>query len=124
MTGFKRILIVEDEPTFRSIVVRNLRARDFEVEEAETTNDAVALIASATPDVILLDINLPGRSGWDLLRQLKAEGKHIPTIIVSAVRVSTERLDEFKPLAYLPKPFPLEALLRVVENGVDVEAES
>jgi DNA-binding response OmpR family regulator len=119
MTRFKRILIVEDEPTFRSIVVRNLRARGFEVDEAETTNDAVVLIGNAPPDVILLDINLPGRSGWDLLRQLKSEGKHIPTIIVSAVRVSTERLDEFKPLAYLPKPFPLEALLRVVENGAE-----
>jgi DNA-binding response OmpR family regulator len=124
MAAYKKILIVEDEPTFRSIVVRNLRARGFEVEEAENTDDAIALLTSRTPDLILLDINLPGPSGWELLRHLKASGRHIPTIIVSAVRVNPERLEEFKPLAYLPKPFPLEALLRIVENGAEIEAET
>jgi DNA-binding response OmpR family regulator len=124
MATYKKILIVEDEPTFRSIVVRNLCARGFDVEEAENTNDAIALLTSNTPDVILLDINLPGPSGWEVLRHLKATGRQIPTIIVSAVRVSTERLEEFKPLAYLPKPFPMEALLRIVENGREIEAES
>jgi DNA-binding response OmpR family regulator len=63
---------------------------------------------------MLLDLNLPDRSGWDLMRQLKSQGVSVPTIIVSAVRVSQERLDEFRPLAYLPKPFPLEMLLRLV----------
>jgi CheY-like chemotaxis protein len=124
MASYKKILIVEDEPIFRSIVVRNLRVRGFDVEEVENTNAAIALLASSTPDVILLDINLPGPSGWELLRHLKADGRHIPSIIVSAVRVGPERLEEFKPLAYLPKPFPLEALLRIVENGAEIETES
>jgi hypothetical protein len=48
----------------------------------------------------------------------------VPTIIVSAVRVSEERLAEFKPKAYLPKPFPLEALLRIVEDGEPAEVEA
>lgn len=123
MTKYKRILLVEDEPTFRSIVARNLRARGFEITEAATAHEATAALET-NPDLILLDINLPDRSGWDLLRQMKSQARQIPTIIVSAVRVSTERLDEFKPLAYLPKPFPLEALLRLVENGHPVEAEA
>jgi DNA-binding response OmpR family regulator len=117
MAGYHNILIVEDEEVFRKIVARNLRARGCVVEEAETAAEAVVHLNRQLPDVMLLDISLPDRSGWDLLRQLQAQGKNVPTIIVSAVRVSQDRLDQFKPLAYLPKPFPLEALLRVVESG-------
>lgn len=116
MAEYKRILIVEDEPTFRAIVVRNLRARGYEVREAATAKEAMAALSGKLPDILLLDLNLPDRSGWDVLRQLRAEKRSVPTVIVSAVRVSQERLDEFAPVAYLPKPFPLEALLRVVEG--------
>ena len=63
---------------------------------------------------MLLDISLPDRTGWDVLRELRERGLVVPTIIVSAVRVGPSRLAEFRPLAYLPKPFPLEALLRLV----------
>ena len=48
------------------------------------------------------------------MRELRRLGIEVPTIVVSAVRVSQSRLDEFHPMAYLPKPFPLEALLRLV----------
>ena len=47
-------------------------------------------------------------------RGLQVRGNAVPTIIISAVRVNQNRLDEFHPLAYLPKPFPLDALLRLV----------
>jgi DNA-binding response OmpR family regulator len=124
MAAYTRILIVEDEPVFRAIVSRNLRARGCEVEEAETAAAALSSLSRQLPDLILLDISLPDRSGWDLLRQLQAQGKIVPTVIVSAVRVSQDRLDEFKPLAYLPKPFPLEALLRIVETGQPAEVEA
>jgi hypothetical protein len=49
-----------------------------------------------------------------VLRELKRRGTDVPAIVVSAVRVSRSRLEEFHPLAYLPKPFPIEALLRLV----------
>lgn len=112
--GYQRILLVEDDPTFRAIVSRNLKARGCDIREAETAAGAIAELKRALPDLLLLDINLPDRTGWDVLRYLRAEGKEVPTAIISAVRVSVERLAEFKPLAYLPKPFPLEALLRLV----------
>ena len=63
---------------------------------------------------MVLDLNLPDRSGWDGLRELRSQGIEVPTIVVSAVRVGPVRLAEFKPLAYLPKPFPLETLLHLI----------
>ena len=114
---YRRILIVEDEATLRRVIVRNLVGRGHLVQEAETVGAAIMAITDERPDLILLDINLPDRTGWDLLRELRNREIAIPTIIVSAVRVSQGRIAEFSPLAYLPKPFPLEALLRIVEGG-------
>jgi DNA-binding response OmpR family regulator len=115
--AYRRILIVEDEATLRRVISRNLVGRGHLVQEAETVGAAIKAINDGRPDLILLDINLPDRTGWDLLRDLRSREIIIPTIIVSAVRVSQGRIAEFSPLAYLPKPFPLEALLRIVEGG-------
>jgi DNA-binding response OmpR family regulator len=112
--AYRRILLVEDEATLRSIIVRNLTARGCEVREAATAAEAIAELERALPELLLLDINLPDRSGWDVLRELRERRLEVPTAVVSAVRVSHERLEEFGPLGYLPKPFPLEALLRLV----------
>lgn len=113
MAEKKRVLIVEDEPVLRDVIARNLTAHGCEVRQAENVAEAIEQLSAET-DIMLLDINLPDRTGWDVLRHLKREGRHVPTVIVSAVRVGPERLAEFGPLAYLPKPFPIEALLRVV----------
>ena len=108
------MLIVEDEATLRRVIARNLTGRGIQVREAETAAAALAAVRAQRPDLLLLDINLPDRTGWDVLRELQRLGLSVPTIVVSAVRVNAGRLVEFSPLAYLPKPFPLEALLSLV----------
>src|SRR6476620_10815688 len=120
--AYQRILLVEDEATLRRVIARNLVGRGHLVREAGPGGVALEAIAAERPDLILLDINLPDRTGWDLLRELRSLGITIPTIIVSAVRVSQGRIAEFSPLAYLPKPCPLEALLRIVAGGCRVAA--
>ncbi len=110
------VLLVEDEATLRQVIARNLAGRGYQVREAATASEALQATKERLPDLLLLDINLPDRSGWDVLRELRRQGIEIPTVVVSAVRVSPGRLAEFKPIAYLPKPFPLESLLRVVED--------
>jgi DNA-binding response OmpR family regulator len=112
--SYRRVLLVEDEPALRRIIARNLTTRGLDVVEAGTVGEALTALNLETPDLILLDINLPDRSGWDVLRDLQRRHIAVPTIVVSAVRVSQSRLDEFKPMAYLPKPFPIDALLRLV----------
>ena len=111
---YQRVLVVEDEAPLRLVIARNLTSRGVQVREAATAGDALQAVSAELPDLLLLDINLPDRTGWDVLRVLKQRNVQVPTIVVSAVRVSQGRLDEFHPLAYLPKPFPIEALLRLV----------
>jgi DNA-binding response OmpR family regulator len=113
-TTYRRVLIVEDEATLRRIIAINLTGRGLLVREAETAEAAVGAVAHERPDLILLDINLPDRTGWDVLRELRRREIEVPTIVISAVRANPSRLAEFHPLAYLPKPFPIEALLRLV----------
>ncbi len=121
---FQRVVIVEDEGVLRRIVARNLRARGFEVIEAATAEDAIRAALTLAPDLMLLDINLPDRTGWDVLRVLRERQVEVPTIVVSAVRIPACRLDEFKPLAYLPKPFPLDSLLSLVVGFVPLSDAS
>ncbi|MHB1131544.1 MAG: response regulator transcription factor [Chloroflexota bacterium] len=115
--AFPNILVVEDENILRRLIVRNLASRGHTVRGAATAEEALRSLEADPPDLLLLDINLPDRTGWDVLRELRQRGQAIPTVVVSAVRVGPARLGEFQPLAYLPKPFPLEVLLRIARQG-------
>ncbi len=113
-----QLLIVEDDESLRLIVVRHLRAQGYRVAEAGSAEAAVeALDGGLRPDVVILDLNLPGDTGWDLLRgpALDAAGRP-PVIITSATTVSPKWLDEFGCAGYLPKPFPLETLVATIER--------
>ncbi len=120
----RRVLVVEDEATLCRVIARNLTARGHEVTSASSVQTARHALEGREFDLMLLDIDLPDGTGWEVVRRLREEGLAVPFVVVSAVRVHPERLDEFKPLAYLPKPFPLDALLRIAAGeGVDQSAE-
>jgi DNA-binding response OmpR family regulator len=120
---YSQVLVVEDERPLRTVIARNLSSRGINVREAATADEALGALKESVPDLLLLDINLPDRTGWDVLREMSTLRLEVPTIIVSAVRVSQSRLDEFRPLAYLPKPFPIDALLRLVLVGRQSEPD-
>ncbi|GCE28463.1 hypothetical protein KDA_39470 [Dictyobacter alpinus] len=123
-----RILLVEDDDVLRNVVERNLLARGHEVFSAPDGQRALHYLHTQPMDLILLDINLPDQTGWDILRAIQSdaagcawqnaglEGK-LPVVVLSAVRVSPVRLAEFHTLAYLPKPFPMEAVLRLAAEA-------
>jgi DNA-binding response OmpR family regulator len=121
--AYRRVVIVEDEVTLRRIIARNLVRRGVLVAETGTADEAVRAVQAQKPDLLLLDVNLPDRSGWDVLRDLQRRGIEVPTVVISAVRVNPSRVAEFRPVAYLPKPFPLEALLRLVLGDGSVESD-
>jgi CheY-like chemotaxis protein len=125
-----RILLVEDDEILCDIIRRNLEARGHEVNVAQDAQTALAYLRTAFFDLIVLDINLPDETGWEVLRtaqreerlhlqEIDGDSQKLPVVVISAVRVGPHRLAEFHPLAYLPKPFPMDALLRLA-----AEAES
>ena len=123
-----RILLVEDDEVLRELILRNLQARGHDVRVAEDAQAALARLRATPFDLILLDICLPDQTGWEVLRTAQKEGwlsslemngnaGQLPVVVLSAVRVSPRRLLEFHPLAYLPKPFPMEAILRLAAEA-------
>ena len=111
-----RVLVVEDDEQLRRIITSNLVARGHVVRHAPDASTALAVLAEEQPDLLILDINLPDRTGWDVLRDAQLPDD-VRVLMLTAVPVSPRRLAEFRPVAYLPKPFPLEALLRLAESS-------
>lgn len=123
-----RILLVEDDEVLCELILRNLEARGHEVRIAQDAHSALNHLRTMPFDLIILDICLPDETGWEVLRTAQKEGRlptlqmnghagKLPVIVLSAVRVSPRRLQEFQPLAYLPKPFPMEAILRLAAEA-------
>jgi len=120
-----KILVVEDQPTELKLAVQVLSAAGFEVGEAVAADGALAAIKADPPNIILLDLSLPGIDGLTLARKLKADPATRDVLIV-AVTSYPERFPIEDALAagcdaYLPKPVSTRTLpntlAAVVENA-------
>jgi len=114
----KQILVVEDQEDNRRIVRDLLTATDYEVTEAENGEEALAAIAKARPDLILMDIQLPIMDGYTATRRIKADPalRSIPVIAVTSYALSGEekKAREAGCDDYIPKPYsPRELLAKV-----------
>lgn len=107
-----KLLIVEDEPSLREIMVRTLRGERYVVEEAADYASALAKLEDYDYDCILLDIMLPGGSGLRLLERLKELRKSAGVIIISARDSLDDKVEGLELGAddYLAKPFHLAEL--------------
>lgn len=118
-----KILLVEDEASLADVLARNLRARDHEVRIEGTANDALCRIMEASFDVLILDVNLPDLTGWEILRRISsADHAHVGVIVISAAPISQTRIDAFRPLRALQKPFPIDALMRALRDVAPLAA--
>lgn len=116
----RRILVVEDQEDNRRILHDLLTSAGYEVIEALTGEDGVAVAESRRPDLILMDIQLPGLDGYEATRRIKANPalKRVPIIAVTSYALSG---DEAKARAagcdaYVTKPFSPRALLAVISQ--------
>ena len=114
------VLVVDDTRTEMEIISSCLRRGGLTVMTAIDGNDAMAKISSQKPDLIVLDVVLPGRSGFELCRDLKAEAgtSKIPVIMCST---KGSEMDKFWGMkqgadAYITKPVDQEELLRTVKQ--------
>jgi DNA-binding NtrC family response regulator len=117
-----RLLIVDDEEAARYGMRRALAAFGYEIAEAESVEAARALMKAEPPDLMLLDVNLPGTSGLEFLRELRADEKDAPLVIIITAHGS-ERMavEAVKSGAhdYLSKPFEVDDLRLVVKNALE-----
>jgi DNA-binding response OmpR family regulator len=111
-----KTLVVEDESHIRKFICINLKRNDFDTLEAENGKQAIELIKSEDLDIILLDIQLPDISGYDVFNFLKEYSPNIPVIIVSAQGADMDRIMGLEIGAddYVVKPFnPVELVARM-----------
>jgi DNA-binding response OmpR family regulator len=111
-----RTLVIEDEAHIRKFICINLKRNDFEAIEAENGAQAIELIKSNDFDIILLDIQLPDISGYEVFTFLKEFSYEIPVIIVSAQGADMDRIMGLEIGAddYVVKPFnPVELVARI-----------
>jgi DNA-binding response OmpR family regulator len=107
-----KVLVVDDDPGVRGVLERFLSEQGYVVASAPDGETALGMIRTSAPDVLLLDIYLPGMSGIDVLYALEGEGRHIPTLTFSGMpddqmaRESTLLGAE----DFIYKPFSLEDL--------------
>jgi DNA-binding NtrC family response regulator len=113
----KTILIVDDEPAARYGLRRALEAR-YRVVEADSAAAARSLLASEKPDLLLLDVVMPGEDGLSFLRWLRQEGHEIPVLMLSALDTAKTAVDALQLGAadYLVKGFELDELRARVAN--------
>ena len=109
------ILVVEDDATLARSLIRNLVARGYAARGATTVAAAAAALGECLPALVLLDIDLPDGSGWEVLRELRAARRaHVAVIVMSALRPNMRLVDELGCAGVLEKPFPIASLLRLV----------
>lgn len=112
-----RVLVVDDDPKFVRIVVRCLERAGYECATAQSGDEALRAAREREPDAIVLDVMMPGPSGVDVCRRLRADGWTIGIILVSARGNSADRANAARvgADAFLAKPFPLDDLVSAVD---------
>jgi two-component system KDP operon response regulator KdpE len=107
-----RVLAVDDEPAILRALSANLKARGYVVDLASTGEQALALAASHLPDVVVLDLGLPGLGGLEVIRGLRGWSE-VPIIVLSARTAQAEKVDALDAGAddYVTKPFGMDELL-------------
>lgn len=116
----KTVLIADDEPSMRLLVHATIESDDYKVVEAADGDEAWALIQRYQPSLVLLDVQMPGRSGLEVLRAIKTEPDLQTTRVILLTSKAQEADVEAGLIAgadfYLTKPFsPLDLLTRVEE---------
>ncbi len=113
-----RILVVEDNPKNLKLVRDVLTYAGFEVVEATSGEDGVRMALETDPDLILMDLQLPGIDGAEALRQIRMSEKQVPVVAVTAFAMNNDRTLAFDAGfdGYVEKPISVRALAQQVSD--------
>jgi twitching motility two-component system response regulator PilH len=111
----KKILVVDDSPTDRQYILETLAKKGFQVVTAENGEDAIVKAKAELPDLILMDVVMPGLNGYQATRQITRDNatKHIPVIMCTSKGADTDKIWGLRQGAndYLVKPVDAAQLL-------------
>jgi two-component system response regulator VicR len=109
----KHVLVIEDEPQMRSMLTDNLEFEGYRVTAVASGEEALQAVASRHYALLLLDVMLPGISGFDVCQRLRAESKHVPIVVLTARTHEQDRIRGLDLGAddYVAKPFSVSELL-------------
>ncbi len=112
-----RVLVIEDDPTVGQFVKRGLEEQRWSVDLVADGEEGETLARSQPYDLVVLDMRLPGRSGLDVLRNLRARGFERPVLVLTAQDAIDAKVETLRAGAddYVTKPFAFEELLARVE---------
>lgn len=117
--GKKRVMVVDDDMPVRGMLSAALHRRGFQVILAANGEEAERAVQVHRPEIILLDLMMPGMNGWDFLQRMRETGHigKIPVIVISAhLRVDPEAVLQMGAAAILAKPFDLDELITLIEH--------
>ena len=112
MTSAARVLVIDDEAQIRKFLDIGLRAEGYEVLLAANAAEGLALAATRSPDLVILDIGLPDREGHEVLAELR-QWTHVPVIMLSVRDAESEKVKALDAGAndYVTKPFGIQELM-------------
>jgi DNA-binding response OmpR family regulator len=114
------VLVVEDDPDLGDAIVTFLKEEGLDAKLARDGDQAMRLLDQLRPSAMILDLMMPRRDGFSVLRELRADGRigNLPVIVVTAIFGLSERLyaTELGAADYVTKPFELDELLERVRN--------
>jgi two-component system OmpR family response regulator len=107
------VLIVDDEEYIRDLVSSAMRIAGFEVRSANDGHAAIAAVTSQQPDLVILDVGLPGLDGFEVCRRMRDDGDATPVIFLTARDANEDKVSGFTKGGddYVTKPFSLEELV-------------
>ena len=107
----KRVLVVDDDPDIRELLFTALEDDGFEVVPAGNGQEALAIIETFRPDVIVLDLMMPVMDGWQFAAELRKRDEEIPIVLLSAARDLRTHAKALSAAEIIEKPFDLGELL-------------
>lgn len=116
------VLIVDDDPEIRECIQRILEEEGYDVRTAENGQRALDRIEEQRPDVVLLDLNMPVMSGWQLQQRLREQELRIPLIFMTAATNARAEAERHHADGFLPKPFELNHLVQTVARFAPASA--
>ena len=127
-----RLLVVDDEPNIRELLSASLRYAGFEVETAADGQQALALAESYRPDLLVLDVMMPGLDGFGVVRRMRQAGRRTPVVFLTARDAAEDKISGLTLGGddYVTKPFSLDEVLARIRAvlrrtaGVQQAAES